>query len=35
MEAKKVTSNYNKRKDKKKNNYLANNKRINTTQLFK
>ena len=35
MEAKKVKGNYNKKKNSKKLNYLANNKRVNTTKLFK
>ncbi len=35
MEAKKVKGNYNKKKTVKKINCLANNKRVNTTKLFK
>lgn len=35
MEAKKVKSNYNKKKNVKKINFLSNNKRVNTTKLFK
>lgn len=35
MEVKKVKSNYNKKKSSKKTVFLSNNKRINTTKLFK
>lgn len=35
MEIKKVKTNYNKKKDIKKVNYLANSKRIKTAKLFK
>lgn len=35
MEAKKTKSNYNKKRTIKKVNYLSNNKRVNTTKLFK
>lgn len=35
MKALRVKTNYNKKKDIKKVNYLANSKRVNTTKLFK
>ena len=35
MEAKRIKCNYNKKKNIKKTSYLSNNKRVNTTKLFK
>ncbi len=35
MEAKRIKCNYNKKKNIKKISYLSNNKRVNTTKLFK
>lgn len=35
MEAKRIKSNYNKKKTIKKASYLVNSKRVNTTKLFK